>query len=77
MNSADGTLRLLVEKWLAPTPETKVRVIRFGRLTSGRQRYAYVEAIRPAGAFALYFFLHDDGRWRVFPPASERPAMAA
>ena len=76
MNSAGGTLRLLVDKWLRPTPETKVRVIGFGRLPSGRRRYAYVEALRPAGALAMYFFLHEDGRWCVFPPASERPTMA-
>ena len=76
MNSAEGTLRLLVDKWLGSTTETRVRVIGFGRLSSGRRRYVYVEALRPGGAMAMYFFLHDDGRWCVFPPASERPAMA-
>lgn len=77
MNSADGTLRLLVDKWLGSTPETPLRVMRFGRLPSGRQRYVCVEALRPTGALTIYLFLHDDGRWCVFPPASERPAMAA
>jgi hypothetical protein len=51
------------------------RVTMFGRLRSNQQRYVCVEALRPAGAMAIYFFLHNDGVWRVFPPAVERPAM--
>ena len=77
MNSANRTLRLLVDKWLGPTPETPLRVMRFGRLPSGRGRYLCVEKLRPTGALTIYFFLHNDGRWCVFPPASERPTMAA
>ncbi|MGF6297757.1 hypothetical protein OKW43_008486 [Paraburkholderia sp. WC7.3g] len=49
---------------------------RFGRIPSSRRRYGYVEALLPAGALAIYFFLHDDGTWCVFPPAVERPAMS-
>jgi hypothetical protein len=77
MNSAGGTLRLVVDKWLGPIPWTRVRVAGFGRLPSSRRRYVCVETLRSAGALKIYFFLHDDGRWCVFPPASERPAMAA
>ena len=76
MNSAGGTLRSLVDKWLGPTPMTPLRVMGFGRLPSSGRRYVCVEALRPTGALTIYFFLHDDGRWCVFPPASERPAMA-
>lgn len=77
MNSAEGNLHLLVDKWLGPTPEAPLRVMGFGRLPSTRRRYVCVETLRPTGALTIYFFLHDDGRWCVFPPASERPAMAA
>jgi hypothetical protein len=76
MHSAEGTLRLLVDKWLGSTTETKLRVIRFGRLSSRRRRYVHLEVSRPSGVRAMYFFLHDDGRWCVFPPESKRPAMA-
>jgi hypothetical protein len=75
MGSGDRSLRLQVEKWLGPTPATPVRVTRFGRIPSSRRRYVCVEAFLPAGALAIYFFLHDDGTWCVFPPAVERPAM--
>ena len=77
MSSANTTLRLLVDKWLGPTPETPLKVMGFGRLPSSRGRYVCVEAFRPTGALTIYFFLHDDGRWCVFPPASERPTMTA
>nr|WP_224029159.1 hypothetical protein [Paraburkholderia caribensis] len=77
MDSVDGSLRVLVEKWLGPAPGTRVRVIEFGRLRSSRRRYVCVEASRPAGALVIYFFHHDGGMWRVFPPAPDRPAMNA
>jgi hypothetical protein len=72
----NGSLRLLVEKWLGPTPAMPVRVTQFGRMPSNQRRYVRVEALRPAGTLAIYFFLHDDGTWRVFPPEVERPAMS-
>lgn len=76
MGSMDGSLRLLVNKWFGTTPETPVRIIAFGRLPSNQRRYVCVEALRPTGALVIYFFHHDGGTWRVFPPASERPAMS-
>lgn len=76
MAMMDTPLRMLVDKWLGPTPATPVRVTRLGRMPSSRRRYICVEALRPAGAFAIYFFLHEGGAWHVFPPAVERPAMS-
>lgn len=75
MSTMNRSLRLLVEKWLGPTPAVPVRVTRFGRMSSNQRHYVCVEAMRPAGALAIYFFLHDDGVWCVFPPAVDRPAM--
>jgi len=77
MDSVDGSLRSLVEKWLGPAAETHVRVVGFGGLRLSRRRYVCVEASRPAGALAIYFFHHDGGTWCVFPPAPDRPAMNA
>ncbi|RDK01472.1 hypothetical protein DLM46_16750 [Paraburkholderia lacunae] len=70
MTTAEKSLRLLVEKWLTPTSATPVRVTRFGRTASNGRRYVCVEALRPEGPVALFFFRHDDGSWRVFPPES-------
>jgi hypothetical protein len=68
MNTAAKSLRLLVEKWLTPISAAPIRVTRFGRTGSNRRRYVRVEALRPEGPVALFFFRHDDGTWRVFPP---------
>jgi hypothetical protein len=77
MNTSQRSLRLLVEKWLAPTPAMPVRVTRFSRTSANPRRYVRVEALRPAGLLTILFFRHDDGSWCVFPPSAEsaRPAM--
>ena len=68
MNPAERSLRLLVEKWLAPTRETPIRVTRFSRTGFNRRRYVRVDVLRPDGPVALFFFRHDDGTWHVLPP---------
>ena len=77
MNVAERSLRLLVEKWLAPTPSTPVRVTRFSRARSNQRRYVRVEVLRPTGPVGLFFFRHGDGTWCVFPPETKRLAMRA
>jgi hypothetical protein len=67
----EQSLRFQVEKWLAPGPTTPIHVIVFGRTRSGRRRYVCVETIQPAGLRALFFFRHDEGYWRPFPPSSD------
>ena len=74
--NAEKSLRFLVEKWLTPNLATPVRVIRFSRTLHNRRRYVCVEALRPKGSVAIFFFRHDDGTWRVFPPETVRPAMS-
>ncbi|MGT2477532.1 hypothetical protein [Paraburkholderia terrae] len=66
----------MIEKWLAPTPGTPVRLTRFTRTRPSRGRYVCVEASRPAGPLAIFFFRHDDGAWHVFPPAAKYPEMS-
>lgn len=76
MSTMNRSLRLLVEEWLGTTPAAAVRVKKFGRMSSNQQRFVCIEALRPAGKLAIYFFLHDDGVWCVFPRAVNRPAMS-
>jgi hypothetical protein len=75
--SAANSLRSLVEKWLMPTSTTPVRVTRFTRTLPNRRRYVRVEALWLEGSVVLYFFQHDDGTWRVFPPEPRRLAIRA
>jgi hypothetical protein len=70
MNTAERSLRSLVEKWLTSTAATPIRVTRFGRTGSSRGRYVRVDAQRPEGSVWLFFFRHDDGAWQVFPPGT-------
>jgi hypothetical protein len=76
MPAPEKSLRGQVDKWLAPTNAVRTRVIRFSRRSRHRQRYVCVEASGPMGTLALFFFRHDDRSWRVYPPETDRPAMA-
>ena len=75
MNTRNRSLQGLVEKWLAPTPDVPAHVTQFGRTAVGNRRFVCVEVLHPTHPRALFFFRHDDGFWRVFPPSCERPAM--
>jgi hypothetical protein len=77
MHTQPDSLRRMVDKWLAPTPSTPVSSVRLCRMAANRSRYVRVEAVRPAGTFALFLFQHDDGSWQVFPPAASRLMMSA
>ncbi|MFX1673940.1 hypothetical protein PWR63_17010 [Paraburkholderia sp. A2WS-5] len=75
MNPTGSSLRVLVDKWLAPNACAPARVVRFSRMQDNRLRYVCVEAVHPARTIAIFFFRHGNGSWCVFPPASHRPAM--
>ena len=75
MSTAEKSLHYLVEKWLAPTPLARIRVVQFGRMQGDSRRYVHVEASAPTGSHAIFFFRHDDGCWRVFPARIARPSM--
>jgi hypothetical protein len=55
MKTAEGSLRLLVEKWFAPTPETPVSVTRFSLTRSNLKRCVRVESLPSAGSVAIFF----------------------
>jgi hypothetical protein len=75
MNTAEKSLRYLVDKWLAPAPQAQIRVLRFGYMREDRRRYVLIEASATNGSHAIFFFRHDDGCWCVFPPQTGRPSM--
>jgi hypothetical protein len=77
MHTAEMSLRSLVEKWLTPALAAPIRVTRFSRTRAARRRYVHVEALRADGPIGLFFFQHDDGAWRVFPPENGRPTICA
>ncbi|TCG10056.1 hypothetical protein BZM27_00955 [Paraburkholderia steynii] len=74
---ADGqtSLRALVEHWLAPGEAHRVRVVEFRNNRVRQQCYVRVEVSKTDECMAMFFFRHQDGIWRVFPPARVRPAM--
>jgi hypothetical protein len=74
MNTGES-LRTLIDKWLAPTAASPVRVTRHSRANANQGRCVRVESLQTTGSLAIFFFRHGDGAWRVFPPASVRPAM--
>lgn len=75
--NAENSLRLMIEKWLPSTIEARIKVTRFSRVRPNRRRYVCVEALRPEGAVAIFFFQHDDGRWYVFPQETRRPTLVS
>ena len=77
MNTAEMSLRLIVEKWLALTLSRPLRITRFSHSRLAHRRYVRVEASRREDMVALCFFRHADGAWRVFPPDPERPVICA
>ncbi len=73
MASAGKSLRTMVQDWLAPDPTRGFRVSHYGR--SIRGRYVCVVAVKRVDPMVMLFYRHRDGKWYVFPPEPERPAM--
>ena len=75
METAERSLRFMVEKWLLMVPSLSVRVTRGSGARSNQRRCVCVEALQSADTFAIYLFRQGDGTWDVFPPDAERPSM--
>lgn len=75
MTNGKNSLRAMVEHWLAPDPARPVRVTQFRNRRAAHERFVCIETFRTERPIAMFFFRHDDGAWRVFPPSRERPAM--
>ena len=71
------SLRSVIEKWLAPTPGSPIRVTRFGRANPRQMRCVLVQSAELKRPLSIFFFQHEDRSWRVFPPAARGPEMHA
>ncbi|SAK61971.1 hypothetical protein AWB83_02428 [Caballeronia ptereochthonis] len=69
------SLRSLVDKWMTPTSASSIRFNRCIYSTLRHTRCVRAESLGASGRLAIFFFRHDDGSWRVFPPPSKRPMM--
>ncbi|CAL8476982.1 conserved protein of unknown function (plasmid) [Caballeronia sp. S22] len=69
------SLRSVVDKWMAPTSASSIRFNRCTYSTLSHTRCVRAESLGASGRLAIFFFRHDDGSWRVFPPPSARPMM--
>lgn len=79
MNHDGYCLRRLIDKWLAPSDTSPIRIkrLQFSDKVYRERRCVCVESIKPGRTLAIFFFRHDDGFWYVFPPAATRSAMRA
>jgi hypothetical protein len=74
---SENSLRMLIHKWLLLSSASTVLVTRSSRNENNVRRYVRVDAVGPKGPIALYFFQHDDGEWRIFPPSTSRQTLCA
>ncbi|WP_156444452.1 hypothetical protein [Burkholderia sp. MSMB1826] len=70
-------LRLIVEKWLGTDFPADLRVSEAVGMSGKRRQYVRVEVPCRSDGAALYFFLHDDGTWDVFPQEEQGLAMSS
>lgn len=77
MRPEEKSLRWLIDKWMAPTLATPVRVTRYGRPNASSGRCVLVQSSGAARSLSIFFFRHEDGSWSVSPPVSKRPMMHA
>ncbi|WP_075644092.1 hypothetical protein [Caballeronia udeis] len=76
MNTVQVSLRLLVEKWFGPGTSAHLPMIRFTRARLHGTRCVRVDALRTKDSIEIFFFQHQDGEWRVFPPETKRLEMS-
>ncbi|NVH71865.1 hypothetical protein FSB08_04670 [Paraburkholderia sp. JPY432] len=75
MKRGESSLRSLIEKWLAPTATAPVHVTRCTFANSSQTRCVLARSSASERSLAIFFFRHDDGAWRVFPPPPRKPEM--
>ncbi|EIM99968.1 hypothetical protein [Paraburkholderia hospita] len=75
MNDWKHSLRKTVEYWLSPSPAALVRVLRFKNRRRTNECFVKVTTSDSSRDAEMYFFRHDDGTWRVFPPNGALPAL--
>jgi hypothetical protein len=70
-------LRLIVEKWLGTDFPEDLRINEAFGVAGNRRQYVRIEVPCRGEGAALYFFLHDDGTWDVFPQEEQGIAMSS
>jgi hypothetical protein len=75
MKPEGSSLRSLIEKWLGPTVAAPVHVTRCTFANANRTRCVLARSSASENSLAIFFFRHDDGAWRVFPPSPSKPEM--
>lgn len=75
MACEEKSLRLTVARWLALDPAAPVRVTKFRNKRSIHECYVYVETFKAGQPIGMFFYRHQDGTWRIYPPTRKRPAM--
>ena len=75
MTNGGKSLRLMVEHWLVADPANGVRVTEFRNRPSKQECYVCIETLRGENPVSMFFFRHQDGTWRIYPPSRERPAL--
>lgn len=73
MKLSDRSLRGIVYDWLGR--DETIQITRVARNRDMPWRAVKVEVTRSSGSFAVVFFRHNDGSWRVYPPAVRRPSI--
>ncbi|MBC8640576.1 hypothetical protein IAG25_27445 [Caballeronia sp. EK] len=68
MSEPGKSLRFLMHDWLGRAGN--IRVSRAARSKAMPWRAVRIEVTVSSTAFAIVFFRHDDGSWRVYPPTS-------
>lgn len=76
MGSRERSLHSMVAHWLVPDPAKPVRVTKFRNRRSTRECYVYIETVKAGGQVAMFFFRHQDGTWRIYPPTRKRLALS-
>ncbi|TFE41722.1 hypothetical protein E2553_34295 [Paraburkholderia dipogonis] len=75
MDGSAVSLRSMINKWLAPTSASPIRLTRISCVTPRPMRCVRAECMGASGSLTIIFFRHDNGSWCVFPPASTRPSL--
>jgi hypothetical protein len=75
MKPGESSLRSLIEKWFSPTAAAPVHVSRCTFANSSQTKCVLARSSVSEASLAIFFFRHDDGIWRVFPPSPRKPEL--
>ena len=74
--NGEQSLREQIHKWVVDRGTGNWHIARFGRTRFTRSRYVYVACPGIGTPLGMFFFRHNDGSWRVYPPLSSLPSFS-